>query len=241
VEAIEFEYVDHIGDEDMSPEGVEPDESRVEKVRQLLLLTDLVERYPLVVARRVTGLVYVIIAGGVSFATLLLMSLQDAIGPGDSLLVNLGFIVLSLVFSWGVAFRLVLPLTSSYPQERSTQEAGRATFAVWGILAVAMVVLSFVTLSSGMANLFPPVLQLIMGFGFLSNYVLGRRRVAPEFYTHEHVYFAAIILLSIVPMIILPSFAYMLLIVADVGGIYMIGIYLLITAERLLLQSQGPG
>lgn len=225
----------------MNPQENETDDEMVEKAKQLLLLTDLVEKYPMVVERRVAGLVYLIIAGGISFATLIYMTLQDVIGPGDPLLVNLGFVALSLVFSWIVAFRLVLPLTSSYPKRTTTDNDGRFSFAVWGILVAAMVILSFVTFSTGNGQLFVPSLQLIMGIGFLSNYIGARRTTDAEFYTREHLYFAIVVFLSIIPMLMFLDIAHVFLIVADMGGIYIIGIYMLITAERLLLESKEQG
>jgi hypothetical protein len=225
----------------MSSDKNDPDGDMIEKAKQLLLLTDLVDKYPQVVARRVAGLVYLIIAGGISFATLIFMSLQDVLGPGDPLLVNLGFVGLSLLFSWIVAFRLVLPLTSSYPQEATTEGGGKATFLIWGILAIAMVVLSFYTFSSGLGDLFAPALQFIMGVGFLSNYIGGRMDSGVEFYTREHLYFAIAVFLSIIPMMMFLSIAHVFLIVVDMGGIYVIGIYMLITSERLLLESKGQG
>jgi hypothetical protein len=225
----------------MSPEDGEANEDMVEKARQLLLLTDLVDKYPLVVARRVAGLVYLIIAGGISFTTLIFMSLQNELGSGDPFLINLGFVMLSLFFSWIVAFRLVVPLTRSYPQETEMDEGGRATLALWGILAAVIVIVSLVTFQAGTPNLFPPSLQCIMGIGFLSNYIFGRRGGGVEFYTREHLYFAIAVFLSIIPMLLLPTIAYIFLIVVDMGGIYVIGIYMLITAERLLLESKGQG
>ena len=225
----------------LNPDENETDSEIVEKAKQLLLLTDLVDKYPTVVARRVVGLIYLIIAGGISFATLIYMSLQDVLGPGDPLLVNLGFVGLSLLFSWIVAFRLVLPLTKSYPKEANTEDDGKAAFVVWGILAVAMVVLSWYTFSTGLDDYFAPALQLIMGVGFLFNYIGGRRSSGVEFYTREHLYFAIAVFLSIIPMLMVPTIAYVFLIVVDMGGIYVIGIYMLVTAEQLLLQSKGQG
>ena len=224
----------------MNPEGVETEDDMIEKAKQLLLLTDIVEKYPLVVARRVAGLVYIIMAGGISFVTLIFMSLQDILGPGD-FLINLGFVIFSLVFSWIIAFRLVIPLTRSYPQEPTLDEGGRATLVIWGILVVAIVIVSLLTFSAGMDNLFPPVLEFIMGIGFLSNYMLGRRNTSVEFYTHEHLYFAITVLLSIIPMLLFPAMAYVIIIISCVGGIFVVGIYMLITAERLLLASKGQG
>ncbi|TFG33021.1 hypothetical protein EU528_01585 [Candidatus Thorarchaeota archaeon] len=225
----------------MNPEKNGNDDEMIEKAKQLLLLTDLVDKYPMVVARRVSGLVYLIIAGGISFATLIYMSLQDILGPGDPLLVNLAFVGISLFFSWLVAFKLVLPLTQSYPQDTSSKEGERAPFVIWGILATAIVILSFVTFSTGSGVLFVPSLQLIMGTGFLSNYILGRREEGVEFFTREHLYFALIVFLSFIPMILFLEFAYVILIIADMGGIYIVGIYQLVTAERLLLESKGQG
>ncbi|MHA1950535.1 MAG: hypothetical protein ACXAAO_04770 [Candidatus Thorarchaeota archaeon] len=225
----------------MNPENVESNEDMVEKARQLLTLTDLVDKYPAVMARRVAGLVYLIIAGGMSFTTLIFMSLQDILGPGNPFLINLGFVILSLVFSWIVAFRLVVPLTRSYPQEPKMTEGSRATLVIWGILAVTMVVVSLFTFLQGADYLFPPILQFIMGTGFLSNYILGRRETSVEFYTREHLFFSLAVFLGIIPMLMLPTIAYVFLIVIDMGGIYVIGIYMLITSERLLLASKGQG
>ncbi|TFG98635.1 hypothetical protein E4H12_05525 [Candidatus Thorarchaeota archaeon] len=225
----------------MNPEKNGIDDEMIEKAKQLLLLTDLVDKYPLVVARRVSGLVYLIIAGGISFATLIYMSLQDIVGLGDPFLVNLAFVGISLFFSWLVAFRLVLPLTQSYPQVTSLDEGGKAPFVIWGILATCIVILSFITFSTGIGYLFVPGLQLIMGTGFLSNYVLGRRSEGMDFFTREHLYFALAVFLSFIPMIMFLELAYVILIVVDMGGIYIIGIYMLITAERLLLESKGQG
>jgi hypothetical protein len=224
----------------MNPEDNEKDDEMIEKAKQLLQLTDLIEMYPQVVSRRVAGLVYIIIAGGISFATLIFTFLQNILGPGDPLIVNMGFVLLSLLFSWVVGFRLVVPLTQSYPQKTETDKGGKSVLVIWGILVVAIIAASFMTFQAGLPQFFPPALQLIMGIGFMANYVLGRRG-GVEFYSQEHAVFAMTILLSIIPMLMLPVISYIILIVVDMGGIYVIGIYMLITAERLLLESKGQG
>jgi hypothetical protein len=225
----------------MNPESAEADEEMVQKAKQLLLLTDLIDKYPAVVGRRVAGLVYLIIAGGISFTTLIFMFLQQVLGPGNPLLVNLGFVLISLFFSWVVAYRLIVPLTRSYPPQPITDDGSRYTFAIWGILGAVIVVVSFILFPAGMINQFPPALQTIMGTGFLSNYLLGRRSGEEDSLTREHLYFALAVYLSMVLMLIFPPFAYVLLVVVDMGGVYVIGIYMLVTAERLLLESKGQG
>ncbi|MFW9843830.1 MAG: hypothetical protein ACFFEV_04580, partial [Candidatus Thorarchaeota archaeon] len=225
----------------LNPVNDDNDDEMVEKAKQLLLLTDLIDKYPKVVARRVSGLVYLIIAGGISFATLIYMSLQNILGPIDPVLVNLFFVGISLFFSWLVAFRLVLPLTQSYPEDPKPKEGEKAPFVVWGILAIAIVIVAMVTFSTSNGLLFIPLLQLIMGTGFLSNYVLGKKSIEVDIFTREHLYFAFTIFLSLVPMFLFLDLAYVILIVVDMGGIYGIGIYMLITAERLLLESKRQG
>jgi hypothetical protein len=218
----------------------EMEDDMIEKAKQLLLLTDLVDKYPQVVSRRVAGLVYLIIAGGISFATLIFMALQNMIVIGSWLLVNLGFVLISLFFSWLVAFRLVVPLTKSYP-EQPEQEGGRGVLVLWGALAAAIILVSVISYQTGMDFLFFPALQCIMGCGFTANYVLGRREGNVEFYTREHLYFGIAVFLSIIPILLFPLAAYLFIIVVDMGGIYVIGIYMLVTAERLLLESKGQG
>jgi hypothetical protein len=225
----------------MNPQENESNDEMIEKAKQLLLLTDLVDKYPMVVERRVTGLTNLIIAGGISFATLIYMSLQSVIGSGDPLIVNLGFVALSLLFSWIVAFRLVLPLTSSYPKKEKADGEGRPGIMVWGFLVAAMVILSFATIGTGNVQLFAPYLQVIMGVGFLSNYIGARSSADADFHTREYLYFAIVVFLSIIPMFMFIEIAHVFLIIADMGGIYVIGIYMLISAEQILLESKGQG
>jgi hypothetical protein len=80
-----------------------------------------------------------------------------------------------------------------------------------------------------------------MGTGFLFNYIFGRRESGEESLTREHLYFAIAVYISIIPMLLFPIFAYVLLVVVDMGGVYVIGIYMLVTAEQLLLESKGQG
>ncbi|KXH77106.1 MAG: hypothetical protein AM326_05770 [Candidatus Thorarchaeota archaeon SMTZ-45] len=225
----------------MSSDEIETDEDMIKQAKQLLLLTDLVDKYPQVVSRRVAGLVYILIGGGISFATLILMSLQNLIGPGDPFLVNIGFVIISLVFSWVIGFRLIVPLTQSYPAEPSRSEGGGLILVLWGVIGVAIVVSSLVLFQMGLHLLFPSILQFIMGFGFTINYLAGRRSSTYDFYSREHLYFSIAIFLSIIPMLIFLEAAYLILIVVDMGGIYIIGIFMLITAERLLLESKRQG
>jgi hypothetical protein len=227
--------------EPMNSNETNEEEDMVKQARQLLLLTDLVDKYPGVVSRRVAGLVYILIAGGISFATLILMSLQNILGSGSPFLINVGFVILSLVFSWAIGFRLIVPLTRSYPTDPKGAEGGKWIFAFWAVMGTVIVISSFILFDLDLATLFPPVLQLIMGFGFAVNYLIGRRANLYDFYSREHLYFSIAIFLSIIPMLIFPSAGYVFLIVVNMGGIYVIGIHMLITAERLLLESKGQG
>ncbi|RDE11757.1 MAG: hypothetical protein C4K47_09455 [Candidatus Thorarchaeota archaeon] len=225
----------------MSSDVDKSDNDVITRARRLLLLADLIDNYPQVVSRRVAGLVYILIGGGISFATLIFMSLQDLLGPGDPFLTNIGFVILGLVASWIIGFRLIVPLTRSYPVQPSASEGGKAASALWGVLGTAIVLLSLVIFQMGLAELFPPTLQFIMGCGFTITYVFGKRASSYNFYSREHVYFAIAIFLSMIPMLIVPAAAYVVLIVVDMGGIYAIGIHMLITAEGLLVESEGQG
>jgi hypothetical protein len=169
------------------------------------------------------------------------MSLQNILEVGDSLFINIGFVLLSLLFSWVVAFRLIVPLTQSYPQEQTTDQGGKGVLVVWAILAALIITSAVITFQGGMEYLFAPILQFIMGCGFLTNFVLGKRDSDVEFYSREHFYFALAVFLSLIPMLLLPTIAYIFIIVVDMGGIFVIGIYMLITSERLLLESKRQG
>jgi hypothetical protein len=92
-----------------------------------------------------------------------------------------------------------------------------------------------------METLFPIALQLIMGCGFSMNYILGRKSNDANFFSKAHLFFALAILLSVIPMLIWPQAGYLILIVTNMGGIYLIGIHTLVSAEQLLLESMEQG
>jgi hypothetical protein len=225
----------------MNPDEVSKDDEMVEKAKQLLLLTDLVDKYPRVVARRVSGLVYILIGGGMSFATLVLMVLQDLVGLGDPFLINVGFVILCLTLAWVIGFRLIVPLTKSYQrhqQDVDDSNLDKGIVAIWAVLGSSIVISAIVLFQIGLEVLFPVALQIIMGCGFSLNYILGQRSKDTDFFSKEHLYFALIILMSIIPMLLWLEAGYLILIITNMGGIFAVGISLLVTAERLLLESK---
>ncbi|MCK5152484.1 MAG: hypothetical protein KAQ65_11600, partial [Candidatus Thorarchaeota archaeon] len=90
-------------------------EEMLERAKQLLTLTDLVDRYPAVVERRITGIIFILIGGGVSLAALVFSSLMDTFpGIGSDVFVVVLFVVGILTFTGIIVFRLIIPLTQSY-------------------------------------------------------------------------------------------------------------------------------
>ncbi len=223
---------------DKSPAETEfPDSELLEKAQQLLVLTDLVEAYPDVVARRVNGILYLIIGGGMSFVTLIFMSLLLFVEfPGQNLLIITAFVILSLVIAWFLSFRLIRPLTESYPIDIQ-EEMSTLLKVVWGILTTAMVVSAVVLFSIGQVFVFAVVLQLLLFIGNSVNYYDSTRGSESDSFRRVHLYYSLLIALGLVPMFLFPPMAFVFLIVINLGGLYAIGIYALLSAERLLLEK----
>ncbi|MHA1934196.1 MAG: hypothetical protein ACW97A_02845 [Candidatus Thorarchaeota archaeon] len=215
------------------------EEDIVEQAKQLLELTNLVEKYPSVIVRRVTGLTYVLVGGGIAFTVLLFMSIMEFIGfVGDTVFLVAVFVGISLLIAWGIPFRLILPLTKTYPTPEGAPE-GMSNFlkAAWAVVGSMMIVFSMVTFGIGLPNLFPVAVQLLMTAGNVANFYEGRRGPQTQAFAREHLVFAVFVAFSVIPMLLLPIIAYPILILVDVGGIYMLGVYMIITAEKLLLES----
>ena len=211
----------------------------VEQAKQLLELTDLVEKYPSVIVRRVTGLTYVLVGGGIAFTVLLFMSIIQFIGfIGDTILLVAAFVCISLLIAWGIPFRLIMPLTRTYPTPDDAPE-GMSNFlkAVWVVVGSLMIIFSMVTFGIGQPNLYPVAVQLSMTVGNVANFYEASRGPQTVPFAREHLVFAVFVAFSVIPMLLLPILAYPILILVDVGGIYMLGVYMIITAERLLLES----
>ncbi|MHA2313346.1 MAG: hypothetical protein ACXADF_17805 [Candidatus Thorarchaeota archaeon] len=210
--------------------------------RRLLALTDIVDKYPQVVSRRVTGIIYVLIGGGISFATLVMFVLTVVLEPQAwNPLVNLLFVGVSLLITWVIAFRLVGPLTKSAPRQTFEEGGAREFYALWGVIAIILAVSSVFLFTQEDQLLFPVLVQILLGIGQSSNYFLSRRDDHGDVFASENLVLGIAAVLSIPLMLLLPMLAYLILIVVDIGGIYLLGIYALITAEKLLLDSNGRG
>lgn len=221
-------------DEEMSQDDLR------EQAKKLLALTLIVDKYPQVVARRIAGLMYVLIGGGLSLAALLLMSIMVFIDPiVDSLTVAVVFIGFSLFITWFITFRLLVPITKSYPRKEPEEKTSTIIKVTWGIITPLIVILALYTFGTGIPESFAPPLQMMIGIGSIVNYIDAKRSSDPSAIAVEHLVFAIVVLVSIVPMVLFPSLGFFLLILFDMGTIYALGIHMLISAEKILLVSSG--
>ena len=225
----------------MSPEDDELDSEIVKQAKQLLALSELVERYPNAVARRITGLIYVLIGGGISFITLLYTNIQSVLGDlAQNFFINVAFVVITLFITWLITFKLIMPIAKLYPEpEPSDEKEEFRAKVVWGILGIVMVIASAIAFGTNQPIIFPLVIQIIIAFGTLGSYFIARQDAQPDSTYRIHLYFAIILLLSIIPIILLPEMMFNIMILVDMGGIYVVGIYMLITAEKVLLETSG--
>ncbi|MFQ5832836.1 MAG: hypothetical protein ACE5H4_09055 [Candidatus Thorarchaeota archaeon] len=216
-----------------------PSEGSLHEAKRLLALTDIVDRYPQVMARRVAGITYILISGGISLGMVVLLGFTSVFASGPwNPLYGLVFVGASLGITWLIAFRLIGPLTRSYRQPESEMEGWFV--AMWVVIAIAIIASSLVTFTQDWILVFPVTIQASVTVGSLGNYraARGDADVSGTF-AREHLSWAAATLLSILPIVAFPELAYTIVAVVDLGGVYLLGIYALITAERLLLESAG--
>ncbi|MFW9908696.1 MAG: hypothetical protein ACFFEF_08980 [Candidatus Thorarchaeota archaeon] len=214
-------------------------EELLDRARQLLKLTDLVDRYPAVVERRVTGLVYVLIGGGVALLTLFFTSLMTALESLGLQLISIVFFVIgSLSIAFIITFRLVTPLTKSYTSvSTKTEPMSNLMKAFWGVFCVIIVISAAYFFGTGQANLFPIVIQAILGFSNSFIYYGARSDAKNADYAHAHLILVLLIFASLIPIVLFPEIAFAVMILVDIGGLYGLGIYMLVTAERILVRT----
>ena len=212
----------------------------LERAKQLLTLTDLVDRYPAVVERRITGMIFILIGGGVSLATLFFTSLMSAYPDiGTDLFTVLVFVIGSLAFSGIVIFRLINPLTQSYSTMKETSDDGMSlqVKVTWGILVALIIISAIYYFGTGQGHLFPLFMQIVLSIGNAGIYHDMRKDPNSSDVAFAHLILVALMVLSILPIVFLPSISFPIMILVDIGGLYGIGIYTLFTAERLLVQT----
>jgi len=215
-------------------------EEMLKRAKQLLTLTDLVDRYPAVVERRVTGMIFILIGGGVSLATLFFTSLISAYpGIGSDVFTVVVFVVGSLALSGLIIFRLINPLTRSYSsvESKSRNEMSPLVKVTWGSLAIAIIIFSIYSFGTGQPELFPVFIQIVLFIGNTGIYLDMRKDPQAADVLFAHLAFVVLVLFSIIPVVLLPPIAFSIMILVDIGGLYALGIFTLLTAERLLVQT----
>jgi len=215
------------------------EDEALKKAKQLLQLTDLVERYPSVIERRVGGIIYLIISGGIALSYAAVTTVMDFLMEiGGNLLIAFVVMGLSLFVAWGAAFRLVVPLTKSYPKTRE-DGVSPLTKVVWGPVIVAIVLATVFLSGSDNQVYLPFVLQVLITIGNVGNYVDFRRTSQEKPFMRAQLVFVLLLAISTIPMLLFPSIGYAVILLVDVGGIFVQGIYMLISAENLLLETKG--
>ena len=212
-----------------------------EQAKRLLTLGNLVDRYPDVIARRITGLLYLLIAGGVSLAGFLFSTLLAFVGGlANNLFVIAGFVVAVMGTTWVLTFKLINPLTQSYPRSTSRSEIqSTAGKIIWLVLACIMVGLTVFTFGTNQHQLFPFGLQIVLTGVNVANYLNVKNDPLEAPFAKAHLVFALSIVLSIIPIWVFLDLGFLILILVDLGGIYVLGLYMLVSAERLLIESLG--
>ena len=225
----------------MSPEERELDSEIVEQAKQLLALSDLVEKYPNAVATRISGLIYILIGGGISFATLIYISILSVIGDlAQNILVNAIFVVVALFIAWIITFRLIMPIARLYPEpELSDAKSEFKIKLLWGALATIMIISSLLAFGINQPLIFPLVVQITTAFGNFGNYFFAQEETQPDPTVKVHLLFSALLLISIIPIILFPEVMFTIMVIVDMGGLYIVGIYMLISAEKVLLATSG--
>ena len=222
-----------------STDEVSQDEM-LRQARQLLTLTDLVERYPSVIAKRVNGLIFVLIGGGISLAGLIFITIMPYFeSSGLGLLSVLAFISMNLIISWAISFRLIAPLVESYGDLSSNEPMSTEARVFWGIIAATVVIATLVSFGTGQVFLFAPIMQGVLFLGNTANYFEAKRDKNQESVSFAFLVYAVVIGISLLPILLLPDIAFTIMIAADIGGLYGMGIYMLLTAERILIETLG--
>jgi hypothetical protein len=183
----------------------------------------------------------VLIGGGISFATLIYISILSVLGDlAQNILVNVIFVVVALFIAWIITFRLIMPIARLYPEpELSDEKSEFKIKLLWAALATVMIISSVLAFGINQPLIFPLVVQITTAFGNFGNYFVAREDPQSDPTAKVHLLFSAMLLLSVIPIILLPELMFTIMVIVDMGGIYVVGIYMLITAEKVLLETSG--
>ena len=82
-------------------------------------------------------------------------------------------------------------------------------------------------------------MQTTLFFGNVANYFEAKKESTQSSSAFIFLIYAILIGISILPILLFPTFAFSIMIAVDIGGLYAMGIYNLLTAERILVETLG--
>ncbi|MFX1533428.1 MAG: hypothetical protein ACFFDI_04270 [Promethearchaeota archaeon] len=217
------------------------EEDLLQQAKKFLILADLVDRYPGVIERRVIGLYYILMAGALSISIVTFLSLFNTLLDFDA---NLLFIVIisgSLLVAFSVAVGLINSLGKVYRPSEPIKLRSKVLFLVfWVIISLIFVISFIIGIIGNFSLVFPVTVQLLLAIIMIGNYLNDvRSRNQSLRAGREHLFFGLVAAASIIGIFVFPAYSYTIMVLVDLSGFYLLGIYILISAEKFLLEMTG--
>ncbi|MFX0066201.1 MAG: hypothetical protein ACFFC7_28905, partial [Candidatus Hermodarchaeota archaeon] len=110
----------------------------------------------------------------------------------------------------------------------------------WVIISIIFVISFIIGIIGNFPLVFPVTVQLLLIIIMLGNYLNDFRSRNQNLRAgREHLFFGLVAAISIIGILGFPAYSYTIMVLVDLSGFYLLGIYILITAEKFLLEMTG--
>lgn len=218
------------------------EEKDIIKVRKLLQIADILDVYGYYLLRRGIGSFYIGIAATVSLGLIFFFSLKAS----GSTFIILATYALFFVFIFAMIMILgkqlleIQPIYLTLPAQKERRKYRKYYGYSWILLSTVYLILIFMTTVHVISSQYSPLFtEAFIGFGQLGNYMASSKSPKyPGKVLKEYLVFGIAILLACPMIVIWPEYGWFIVTAFCVLGSYIFGVYIIVTANRVLRKGQ---
>jgi len=214
---------------------MEEKKKEIEKIKKLLDVADVLEKYDYYLLRRSVGLIYLTISASISLILVIFLGFIEIVPPSQTTLF-IGAVILIMIIATYFAVNGIFGSLKIYKIE--VKKGKSVSGKIWGTLNA----LFFVILLLGFLGIIPEydypfIVQIIVGLGNLGNYYDSKKNEEfPGKIEKEYLVFSAILLATAVLIPLSPEYGWFIVTMTALLGSYIFGLYILFTSDNVFEQ-----
>ena len=205
------------------------------KIKELLEVLNVLERYNYYVIRRSIGILYLLISATISFGLLIFIYFLEVFKGISLFIISLTFfivVVIAVILLSGSIFKT----TMLYIEKKKVRRKSNISSIMWTLATIIIIPLMILSQYYNLPYYLSPLyIQLMVAVGNLGNYLESRReKDYPGKVKREYLVVSIFLFATLPAFVLFPEYCWLTLTITALGSAYITGLYLILTAEKAL-------